>query len=1195
MATTNITPTIADGVIGPLDTAPDPVPPGPGSGVPIPVPATTGLARPPATSSGLGNLFAPLPTQNVVVAALPRTVTIQYDSNTLTTSANTLNFTGPGVYLNNLGNGNILIQVAGGNGAGIAAGGNTQIQFNQNGTFGASGNLTYNANTNILATTGNVDAAYFVGSGSRLSGITGSNVVGLVANAQYSNLSGTATSATTANVAYSVSGANVSGTVANATYATSAGAATIANYANSAGAVAGANVSGTVNQAAIANVAYVAWSVAGANVSGAVANAGYATNAEQAGLATLAATATTAVRAQTVTTAAQPNITSVGTLTSLVSTGNITTTGYLFGNGSQLTGLPATYSNANVQAYLPTYTGNLTPNNLSTTGNANVGGFVSTVGNVLAGNNLNATNSVVAIGGNIRTISGYFIGNGSFLTGVQSSYGDSNVALFLPTYTGNINGQAISLTGNITTPGNISTTGNVISTKNVYGANFIGGGAQLSNITGANVLGIVNNAYFANAAGSANSATIATVAITAGTVTTAAQPNITSVGTLSTLAVTGNISGGNISGNGSALTSITGANVLGTVANAGYAANSGNALTAQNSSFATSAATANTVTNPAQSAITSVGTLTSLAVSGAVSGGNTTITGAVTASGNISTSGYVLGNGALLTGIAASYGNSNVATYLPTYTGNLPLLTGNVTTTANVQGAFVKATAGAGITGNILVSGNTVSSYYFGNGSQLTGIVATNANAQLLVGNTLSANVINTSITSVGTLGNLTVSGRITTSSITSGDSSFVTIEDGIRAEGGVETPILVTNTITSDNSAFVTVVDGLNVENNIESLGTISAVGNVEAGGFFVGNGSQLTGVTAAAANIFNTVSANGTSLVASSPNDTVTLTPGTNVTIVGNATSKTATVGIETAPTFAGNVTGGNIITGGVVSSTGNVTGAYFLGNVANAVGAEQSHNHPGVINGTSIIVMPLINGNATVTIGGTSNVMVVANTGAYVSGLVSATGNVSGGNITSPGVISATGNMVAANVSTGGIVSATGNIAGNFFIGNGSLLTGIAAGGYGNSNVVTLLAGYGSNTISTTGNISSNYFIGNGSLLTGIANGVSSYGNANVAANLAAFGSNPISTTGNVTANNFIGNVVGGGAGTPTISSTTNLDLSAVSAVRVIGGGTFRLPSLTTAQIANTIAANGDMIYNSSVNKFQGYEGGAWANII
>jgi hypothetical protein len=202
----------------------------------------------------------------------------------------------------------------------------------------------------------------------------------------------------------------------------------------------------------------------------------------------------------------------------------------------------------------------------------------------------------------------------------------------------------------------------------------------------------------------------------------------------------------------------------------------------------------------------------------------------------------------------------------------------------------------------------------------------------------------------------------------------------------------------------------------------------------------------------------------------------------------------------------------------------------------------------------------------------------------------------------------------------VVTTGNITAGYVLGNGSQLTGLPAT-YGNSNVATLLAGFGSNTVSTTGNvtggnilgganvnatthtgatvsvtgnITGSYFIGNGSLLTGIV-ATSSYGNANVAANLAAFGSNPVSTTGNVTAGNFIGNVVGGGAGTPTISSATNLDLSAAAAVRVIGGGTFCLPSLTTAQIANTIAANGDMIYNSSVNKFQGYENGAWANII
>jgi len=84
--------------------------------------------------------------------------------------------------------------------------------------------------------------------------------------------------------------------------------------------------------------------------------------------------------------------------------------------------------------------------------------------------------------------------------------------------------------------------------------------------------------------------------------------------------------------------------------------------------------------------------------------------------------------------------------------------------------------------------------------------------------------------------------------------------------------------------------------------------------------------------------------------------------------------------------------------------------------------------------------------------------------------------------------------------------------------------------------------------------------------------------------------VSVAGNVIANNF----VGGGAGTPTVTSATNLDLSAAAAVRVIGGGTFRLPNLTTAQIANVIASNGDMVYNSTTNKLQAYVNGAWGNV-
>lgn len=49
--------------------------------------------------------------------------------------------------------------------------------------------------------------------------------------------------------------------------------------------------------------------------------------------------------------------------------------------------------------------------------------------------------------------------------------------------------------------------------------------------------------------------------------------------------------------------------------------------------------------------------------------------------------------------------------------------------------------------------------------------------------------------------------------------------------------------------------------------------------------------------------------------------------------------------------------------------------------------------------------------------------------------------------------------------GTLSATGNVTGNYFIGNGSQLT----GGYGNSNVEAYLAsGTNTSNIATTGNV-------------------------------------------------------------------------------------------------------------------------------
>jgi hypothetical protein len=64
-------------------------------------------------------------------------------------------------------------------------------------------------------------------------------------------------------------------------------------------------------------------------------------------------------------------------------------------------------------------------------------------------------------------------------------------------------------------------------------------------------------------------------------------------------------------------------------------------------------------------------------------------------------------------------------------------------------------------------------------------------------------------------------------------------------------------------------------------------------------------------------------------------------------------------------------------------------------------------------------------------------------------------------------ATGNITASGNINGAGATFSGNVSGNFFIGDGSQLTGIAAS-YGNANVATFLAAYGSNTVVTTGNI-------------------------------------------------------------------------------------------------------------------------------
>lgn len=72
-----------------------------------------------------------------------------------------------------------------------------------------------------------------------------------------------------------------------------------------------------------------------------------------------------------------------------------------------------------------------------------------------------------------------------------------------------------------------------------------------------------------------------------------------------------------------------------------------------------------------------------------------------------------------------------------------------------------------------------------------------------------------------------------------------------------------------------------------------------------------------------------------------------------------------------------------------------------------------------------------------------------------------------------------------------------------------------------------------------------------------------------------------------------VLSTGTGIPTFTSATSINFNAAEAV-VIGTSPLRLASLTTTQRDALVALNGDMIYNTTLNKIQGFQNGTWINL-
>ena len=420
-----------------------------------------------------------------------------------------------------------------------------------------------------------------------------------------------------------------------------------------------------------------------------------------------------------------------------------------------------------------------------------------------------ATLNVFGISNLNSVTASLYIGNASGLSNLNSSNLIGNVA-------------AANVASSVTNPSqpNITSVG-TLTGLSIQGLLVVSNGSAISNLNSSNLVG---NVAAANVASS---------------VTNPSQPNITSVGILTSLNVSG-ISNLNsivtslITGNGSAISNLNSSNLVGNVATANVASS---------------------VTNPSQPNITSVGTLTSLTVSGILQ--TNLLSGNGSAISNLNSSNLV-GN-VSAANVASSVTNpaqpniTSVGTLTSlTVSGILQanLLSGNGSGISNINGANVVSTVGTaqsvttaaqpnitsvGTLTNLTVTGSVIGGTISGDGQGLFGIHANAISETVMTANSV-VQPSQPNITSVGTLTGLSVQGLL----VASNGSGISNINGANVSTVGTAQSVI---TAAQPNITSVGTLTSLNVSgiSNLNSIVTSLITGN--GSGISNINSSNLTG----------------------------------------------------------------------------------------------------------------------------------------------------------------------------------------------------------------------------------------------------------------------------------------------------------------------------------------------------------------
>jgi len=353
-------------------------------------------------------------------------------------------------------------------------------------------------------------------------------------------------------------------------------------------------------------------------------------------------------------------VTNYGLYLESQTTGNTTNWGIYSAGGSN-------YFGGNILVGTTTPSANLTVNgttNLGPAGNITITGGSS--GWVLTTNGAGVLSWSSPLAGGVTSLtngtSNVIVANSGNVS--LSVAGTSNV-MVVSSATANVTGT-LHVTANVT-GGNLITAGILSVTGNANVGNL----GAASGVF-ASTISATGNANVGNVGG-----TRAVFANLVGTLETASQPNITSVGTLSSLSVTGNANVGNLN--------VTG-NIVDTGALSLITAASGNINLAPNG------------TN------TLVATTTGANITGTLNTTGNANVGNLGTTGNVS-AGFFIGNGSLLTGITVGAGTSIV-----NGTSNVVVApNGNVTTSvAGTANALLVSSGGITVLGTVTAGALTV-------------------------------------------------------------------------------------------------------------------------------------------------------------------------------------------------------------------------------------------------------------------------------------------------------------------------------------------------------------------------------------------------------------------------------------------------------------------------------------------------------